>query len=79
MSARDDGGPVFPVPLDTALMAGLNTNSGALGISMRQYYAAKAMQAILTTADWSNSACTPQVICHDSFVIADAMIAAEAA
>jgi hypothetical protein len=41
MSNTDTGGPAFPSPYDDAE-----------GMTLRQYYAAKAMQALLSSADW---------------------------
>jgi hypothetical protein len=38
------GGPAFPSPLDTAIMAGLNPRNGALGMTLRDYFAAKASE-----------------------------------
>jgi len=48
MSARNDGGPAFPAPLETALMAGLKPSNGALGMTLRDYFAANAP---ITVAD----------------------------
>lgn len=45
--SKNTGGPAFPPPRDTALRAGINPQSGALGMTLRDYFAAKAMQADL--------------------------------
>lgn len=54
------------------------------GMTLRQYYAAKAMQGMMVSgwmpsqfADWSRS--RHEMIAEEAFKIADAMIAAEAA
>lgn len=45
-----DGGPVFPKQetIDNAYYGGKHDSSGPMGISMRDYFAAKAMQAIIS-------------------------------
>ena len=42
MSDINDGGPAFPCPQD-----GINQNSPSLGMTLRDYFAAKAMVAIV--------------------------------
>ena len=48
----DTGGPAFPPPFDVTLMAALTPQTGALGMTLRDYFAAKAMQAILSSGTW---------------------------
>lgn len=46
MSNTNTGGPAFPPPLDVTLMAALTPQTGALGMTLRDYFAAKAMPTI---------------------------------
>ena len=79
MSARDDGGPAFPV-IDTSQ----NTATGETtvyqavqsGISVRDYFAAKAMQGILSDPAIDHPA---EQLATFSYAIADAMLKARAA
>ncbi len=76
MSATENGGPAFPISLP-----GWGDN-GAIGLSMRDYFAAKAMAAMLghlnlakTMAECeSMSAKIPR----SAYAIADAMLAERA-
>lgn len=43
MSTQDNGGPAFPVP-------GLHNDADFNGMSLRDYFAAKALQGMLTTS-----------------------------
>jgi len=43
MSNNNTGGPAFPPSLNTAMMAMLGPENGALGMTLRDYFAAKAM------------------------------------
>lgn len=42
MSEQNNGGPAFPQNLETAMMANLNPSNGALGMTLRDYFAAHA-------------------------------------
>ncbi len=68
------GGPAFPPPLDVVLMAALTPQTGALGMTLRDYFAAKAMQGLI--ASGSTNA---QEIGQASFIVADAMLKARGA
>jgi hypothetical protein len=53
VSEVNDGGPAFPIPIagcsDGGVYNTLEQSAGRLGgISMRDYFAAKAMQALIT-------------------------------
>lgn len=51
MSARDDGGPAFPKPeTRTSPITGISRTESAGGMTLRDYFAAKAMQARLADA-----------------------------
>lgn len=88
MSAIKDGGPAFPfVEPNTACAV-------ALGMSLRDYFAAKAMQAEMITtfsdatpksaSDFANAAAAAgrdpaEHLAHNAYEIADAMLAAREA
>lgn len=61
-----DGGPAFP-----------GTAYGAIGMSMRDYFAAKAMQALFDS-DAGHSAAEMGMIAAESYEMADAMLAERA-
>lgn len=65
MSKENVGGAAFPTYNDTLY----------LGMSMRDYFAAKAMQALLSDGDW-RSDMLPKDTAHISYVVADAMLEA---
>ena len=48
MSNKDTGGPAFPVHPDMAAQLGCVPSSSDAGMSLRDYFAAKAMQALIT-------------------------------
>lgn len=76
MSAQTDGGPAFPAQQDQHPDGSWN-QSFECGMSMRDYFAAKAMQAYigyLTSRDVVLSRCHSE-IAEESFNIADAMLA----
>ena len=87
----DDGGPAFPLPFVLDSTRGVNgqyvdaEDAGVrAGLTLRDYFAAKAMQAIIskhppgegTVADQLDIACN---VARGSFVYADAMLAARKA
>ena len=77
------GGPVFPCKIPTG---GLHKNDEPAptkqhyGMTLRDYFAAKAMPAVIT--DWLNTgdifqdAEIPEVIAMDCYIVADAMLKA---
>jgi hypothetical protein len=70
MSARDDGGSAFP-------SHGSMGEVAQEGMTLRDYFAAKAMQGFLSQAyagpkDWTG-------MCRGAFKVADAMLEARAA
>lgn len=81
MSELNDGGPAFPVecyyanPSEELPLRGLQTGNSSgweLGLSMRDYFAAKAMQALLTNREsWIDSNVAVQ-----AYDVADAMLKA---
>jgi hypothetical protein len=85
---KSDGGPAFPAALDTAMMAGLNPSNGALGMTLRDYFAAKALLALI--GDNDNYRATGQAArnkgeevgsfaAESAYEFADAMLAARGA
>jgi hypothetical protein len=70
------GGPAFPV--QSIYIEDQETNSH--GMTLRDYFAAKAMQAVIT--DWLNTgdifqdAEIAEVIARDCYIVADAMLKA---
>jgi len=69
MSAINDGGQAFPVS-DQGV-------HGSYGMSLRDYFAAKAMQAMNSNKSWDDQ--TFAVIAKDAYEQADAMLAARGA
>jgi hypothetical protein len=63
MSNTNTGGPAFPTHLNLTQ-----------GMTLRDYFAAKAMQAIVSNGDVD-----PQKISQASYIIADAMLKAREA
>lgn len=76
MSNTNTGGPAFPVSHDMALIAGLQN---AYGMTLRDYFAAKAMQGLMAR-NWSNHKGTDEeligVWARSSYAVADAMLKA---
>ena len=77
MDKRNDGGRAFPVPNDA-------NNNGDMGITVRQYYAAAALQGILAgvanhdmAAAMAEGTKGGRIEAAAAFAWADAMIAEE--
>ncbi len=74
MNPRNDGGPAFPDSLAQKPVHGTS------GMSLRDYFAAAALPAVLTySAQLKDShqrekALQPQVVAHNAYGIADAML-----
>lgn len=69
MSARNDGGPAFPIP-------GLHEDADFNGMTLRDYFAAKAMQAIIA-AQVGNDGVTlmgEDYIANSAYAMADFML-----
>lgn len=76
MSKQDTGGPAFPVPLTDAQEAAWNEAKlpSANGMTLRDYFAAEAMQALLVDAE-----CGPNSVkdfAESAYIMADAMLKA---
>ena len=63
MTEKNNGGPAFPVPAETWNL---------IGMSLRDYFAAKAMQGLCACPDCVNF----KSIASDSYKQADAMLKA---
>lgn len=66
-----DGGPAFPLPLGNE-----NISPDAAGMTLRDYFAAKAMQANLMTITSFPDESWRIGLAKDSYAMADAMLAA---
>ena len=77
MSNTNTGGPAFPFPSDCA-----NGEPGELGMTLRDYFAAKAMHAALMTVKPQKGNTMDDVVTHaatTAYLVADAMIQARSA
>jgi len=72
MSTIEDGGPAFPVNTENTNNAGAHYPSA--GMTLRDYFAAKAMQGMLACPVQPQSG--PDMYARDAYAIADAMLAA---
>lgn len=72
MSCRNDGGPAFPVP-------GLQHDETFNGMSIRDYFAAKVMAAILAGRNIDKNGFLHCDVAEDAYAYADAMLAAREA
>lgn len=76
MTARNDGGPAFPAPF--------GEDAWMLGMTLRDYFAAKAMQGFLAEAANPRFGVTQEppnavhwtAFAQDAYLLADAMLAA---
>lgn len=76
MTDKQTGGPAFPLHNHGAQTLGMHLS----GMTLRDYFAAKAMQSVIT--DWLNTgdifqdAEIAEVIARDCYIVADAMLKA---
>jgi hypothetical protein len=75
MSNKETGGPAFPVHPDMAAQLGCVPSSSDAGMSLRDYFAAKAMQGITSTLS-GTAPVLYDAIADDAYEIADAMLKA---
>jgi len=78
MNNKDTGGPAFPVHPDMAAQLGCVPSSSDAGMSLRDYFAAKAMQGITSTLS-GTAPVLYDAIADDAYEIADAMLKAREA
>jgi hypothetical protein len=80
MSNKDTGGPAFPVHPDMAAQLGCVPSSSDAGMSLRDYFAAKAMQGgidlVPHMATPKVDKTMPQIIAEMAYEYADAMLKA---
>lgn len=79
MSTQDNSGPAFPVPLTAGHYWSGEVDPN--GMSLRDYFAAKAMQALMhQPREWVNEGggelCNPASIAPAAYGFADAMLKA---
>lgn len=67
MEPKNNGGTAFPL---------WSAREDFSGMTLRDYFAAKAMAVILQEADWESKNSTDANIAEDAYVMADAMLAA---
>jgi hypothetical protein len=76
MSApQNDGEPAFPVPVGEREFWDREENGSPNGMSLRDYFAAAAMQGFVSSYP-NGAAGDAEAISHDSYTLADAMLAA---
>lgn len=70
--STNNGGPAFPImpPVDSSDQLATGYPMPDTSMSLRDYFAARAMQSLLTVTDL-----TPEQIAQGAFVVADAMLA----
>lgn len=88
MNMINDGGPAFPLPVED-LQCRSRFESGYGGMTLRDYFAAKAMQGLLANpggpiqengmSGWNWCNCTVESVADFAWHIADAMLKAREA
>jgi len=80
MTDKTSGGPAFPVHPEMAERLGCENSLSDVGMSLRDYFAAKAMPSVITdwlnTGDIAQDAEIAEVIARDCYIVADAMLKA---
>jgi hypothetical protein len=77
MSNTNTGGPAFPATQVEGGCDGIGKKDGVWhfpGMTLRDYFAAKAMQAILSDGSWHGHTCKTAAL--ESYEMADAMLRA---
>jgi hypothetical protein len=74
MSDTNTGGPAFPMNWVKQEAPNLNVILEQRGMTLRDYFAAKAMQAILSDGSWHGHTCKTAAL--ESYEMADAMLKA---
>ena len=75
MGKINDGGPAFPRPAGD-YNGSRHGNSSQTGMSLRDYFAAKALQGLLAFPGMEYADAPPEVAARDAYAMADAMLAA---
>jgi len=77
MSEHDDGGPAFPVTAQVPNGYGNYIPETQYGMSLRDYFAVKAMTSILSAdTPKGRSTTAEKLVATASYIMADAMLAA---
>jgi hypothetical protein len=79
--SKDNGGPAFPVAEQYDERGGTYTQYGSEGMTLRDYFAAKAMQAMLsnpTMRSTDNSISDAEAFANASYIMADGLLAERA-
>jgi hypothetical protein len=76
MNTKDAGGSAFPVPAEVNWKAHVGEQSG---MSMRDYFAAKAMQAMVNSPQYVDGSWMWHDIAVQAYDMADAMLKARQA
>ena len=79
MTQRNDGGPAYPIPCQFDVSCGPRFESGYGGMTLRDYFAAKAMQAFLSghIAHYGHENHWPyDQMASEALDVADALLAA---
>lgn len=77
MSEINDGGPAFPIPLQNG--QSWQSMAPCDGMTLRDYFAAKAMQGFCTTLDQISGEPFWNVLASDAYKMTDAMLVARSA
>lgn len=75
MSAQDNGGPAFPLHNHGSLTLGMHV----VGMTLRDYFAAKAMQGLLAQSCGTALGSDPIHAAQYAYAMADAMLAERSA
>ena len=68
MSVTNNGGPAFPIVDHEQVLK--------IGMTLRDYFAAKALQGLLAFPGMEYADAPPEVAARDAYAMADAMLAA---
>lgn len=75
MTHKHNGGPAFPLSIPS-LECRARFESGYGGISVRDYFAAKAMAGVVASPDYVEEEWFQEYIARQAYQMADAMFAA---
>lgn len=75
MTEKNDGGSAFPLPGMTGLPNGEFIH-GVHGMTLRDYFAAKHMQALSSTEFYTEGRLMPDEVAQPAYEMADAMLKA---
>lgn len=79
MTTKDTGGPAFPLPETLNPNGGISTYA-QFGMTLRDYFAVKAMQPLIAGRNWNHFNGTDEELivqwAESSYTLADAMLKA---